>query len=54
MKRLSEGDSLIPSPEEGEEDTLLNAKDWEAERAVAIRAGRDNARSRGGRAIKVN
>ncbi|KAL1966121.1 hypothetical protein VTN77DRAFT_4869 [Rasamsonia byssochlamydoides] len=53
MKRLSEGDSLIPALEEGEEDNLINARQWEAHKAVAIRAGRDNTRSRGGREIKL-
>jgi len=53
MKRLTGGDSLIPAPEEGEEDNLMNARQWEAHKAVAIRQGRDNARSRGGRDIKL-
>lgn len=53
MKRLPGGDSLIPAPEEGEEDNLMNARQWEAHKAVAIRQGRDNARSRGGRDIKL-
>jgi isopenicillin N synthase-like dioxygenase len=51
MKRLSGGDSLIPALEDGEEDNLMNAREWEAHKAVAIRAGRDNARSRGGRPL---
>jgi isopenicillin N synthase-like dioxygenase len=53
MKRLSGGDSLVPEIEEGEEENLMTAKEWEADRAVAIRAGRDNARSRGGREIQL-
>lgn len=53
MKRLSGEQSLVPGLEEGEEDSMMNAREWEAERAVALRAGRDNARSRGGREIKV-
>lgn len=53
MKRLSGGDSLVPGLEEGEEDNLMNAREWEVTRAVAIRDGRDNARSRGGREIKL-
>lgn len=53
MKRLAGGESLVPELEEGEEDNLMNAREWEAHKAVAIRAGRDNARSRGGRELKV-
>ncbi|OTA98544.1 hypothetical protein M426DRAFT_69610 [Hypoxylon sp. CI-4A] len=53
MKRLSGGDSLIPELEQGEEDNRMNAKEWEAHKAVAIRQGKDNARSRGGREIKL-
>ncbi|KAI1452443.1 putative oxidoreductase [Annulohypoxylon moriforme] len=53
MKRLAGGDSLIPELEQGEEDNKMNAKEWEAHKAVAIRQGRDNARSRGGREIKL-
>jgi isopenicillin N synthase-like dioxygenase len=51
MKRVAEGDSLIPKLEEGEEENLMNAREWEAHKAVAIRAGRDNARSRGGKPL---
>lgn len=53
MKRLSGGGSLIPGLEDGEEDNMMNAREWEAYKAVAIRQGRDNARSRGGREIKL-
>ncbi|KAH8690689.1 hypothetical protein BGW36DRAFT_389184 [Talaromyces proteolyticus] len=53
MKRLAGGDSIIPPLEEGEEDTTMTAREWESHRAVAIKAGKDNARSRGGRDIKV-
>jgi isopenicillin N synthase-like dioxygenase len=53
MKRLSGGESLIPGLEEGEEDTLITAKEWESKRAVVIRDGKDNARSRGGRELKL-
>ncbi|KAI6083532.1 putative oxidoreductase [Hypoxylon rubiginosum] len=53
MKRLAGGDSLIPELEQGEEENTMNAKEWEAHKAVAIRQGRDNARSRGGREIKL-
>ncbi|KAL9619162.1 MAG: hypothetical protein Q9160_006171 [Pyrenula sp. 1 TL-2023] len=49
MKRLAGGDSLIPGIEDGEEENLMNAKEWEACKAKAIQAGRDNARSRGAR-----
>jgi isopenicillin N synthase-like dioxygenase len=51
MKRLSGGGSLIPALEEGEVDNTMNAREWESHKAVAIRQGRDNARSRGGREI---
>jgi isopenicillin N synthase-like dioxygenase len=55
MKRLSGGESLIPEPEQGEaDDSSMNARQWEAYRAVAIGQGRDNARSRGGRPLKVD
>jgi isopenicillin N synthase-like dioxygenase len=53
MKRLSGGESLIPELEEGEEDSSMNAREWEAHRSVAIKAGRDNARSRGGKPLYV-
>ncbi|KAI2616270.1 putative oxidoreductase [Hypoxylon sp. NC1633] len=53
MKRLGGGNSLIPELEQGEEENVMNAKEWEAHKAVAIRQGRDNARSRGGREIKL-
>ncbi|KAI0159975.1 putative oxidoreductase [Hypoxylon sp. FL1284] len=53
MKRLAGGDSLIPELAQGEEDNMMNAKEWEAHKAVAIRQGKDNARSRGGREIKL-
>jgi isopenicillin N synthase-like dioxygenase len=52
MKRLNGGDSRVPDLEEGEEDNLMNAREWEAHKAVAIRQGRDNARSRGGKEPK--
>jgi isopenicillin N synthase-like dioxygenase len=51
MKRLSGEASLIPAPEDGEEGNPMNAREWEVHRAVAIKAGRDNARSRGGRPL---
>jgi len=54
MKRLSGEGSLVPELEEGEEDNLMSARDWEVHKAVAIKAGRDNARSRGGRPLKVH
>ncbi|KAI1078496.1 putative oxidoreductase [Whalleya microplaca] len=53
MRRLAGGDSLIPELGEDEEDNTMNAKEWEALKAVAIRQGKDNARSRGGRDIKL-
>ena len=52
MKRLGGQGSLIPELEDGEEDNTMNAREWEAHKAIAIRAGRDNARSRGGREMK--
>jgi isopenicillin N synthase-like dioxygenase len=51
MKRLASGESLIPELEEGEEDNELTAREWEAQKAIAIRSGRDCARSRGDREI---
>ena len=54
MNRLAGGESLIPPIEEGEEDNKMNAREWESHKAVAIKAGRDNARSRGGREIKLD
>ena len=53
MKRLAGGKSLVPPLEEGEEDNMMNAREWEAHKAVAIRQGRDNARSRGGKALEL-
>lgn len=47
MKRLAGGESLIPELGDGEVDNEMNAREWEMHRAVAIKAGRDNARSRG-------
>ena len=52
MKRLAGDGSLVPELEEGEEDNAMTAREWEAHKAVAIREGRDNARSRGGREPK--
>jgi isopenicillin N synthase-like dioxygenase len=54
MKRLSGGQSLVPPIGEDEEENLMNSRDWEIHRAIAIRAGKDNARSRGGREINVS
>ncbi|KAE8353100.1 oxidoreductase [Aspergillus coremiiformis] len=51
MKRLSEGDSIVPGLEDGEEANDMTAREWETYRTVAIRDGRDNARSRGGRRL---
>ena len=53
MKRLAGEGSLIPGLEEGEEENLMNAREWEAHKAIAIKAGRDNARSRGGKPLKL-
>ncbi|KAJ8062280.1 hypothetical protein OCU04_008827 [Sclerotinia nivalis] len=57
MKRLAPPDypsSLVPKIIEGEEtDNEMNAREWEVHKAVAIRAGKDNARSRGGRPFRV-
>ena len=39
IKRLAGGESLVPPLEEGEEDNAMNAKEWEAHKAVAIRQG---------------
>jgi isopenicillin N synthase-like dioxygenase len=57
MKRLAPPaypSSLIP-PITGDEeaDNEMNAREWEAHKAVAIRTGKDNARSRGGRPFKA-
>jgi len=54
MKRLSGGGSLIPELEDGEDDNSMTAREWEIYRAVAIKAGQDNARSRGGRPLRVS
>ncbi|TEY29576.1 hypothetical protein BOTCAL_0938g00020 [Botryotinia calthae] len=58
MKRLAPPNhpsSLVPQILEGEDgDNEMNAREWEAHKAVAIRAGKDNARSRGGRPFKVD
>jgi isopenicillin N synthase-like dioxygenase len=44
--------SLIPLiTGEEETDNEMNAREWEAYKAVAIRAGKDNARSKGGRLL---
>jgi isopenicillin N synthase-like dioxygenase len=53
MKRLSGGRSLIPKLQEGEEENQVTAREWEIAKAIAIKSGRDCARSRGGRAIMV-
>ncbi|PQE18295.1 2OG-Fe(II) oxygenase family protein [Rutstroemia sp. NJR-2017a WRK4] len=53
MKRLAPPtypSSLVPPLAEDEEaENEMNAREWEAHKAVAIRSGKDNARSRGGR-----
>lgn len=53
MKRLAIEGSLIPLPEEGEIDLDCNANEWLARKGAAIRSGKDNARSRGGRIMRV-
>lgn len=53
MKRLAGGESLVPPISEGKEGNLMNAREWEAHKAVAIRVGKDNARSRGRREFKL-
>jgi isopenicillin N synthase-like dioxygenase len=53
MQRLAGEGSLIPRLEQGEEDNGLTAREWEIQKAIAIRSGRDCARSRGGREIMV-
>jgi isopenicillin N synthase-like dioxygenase len=53
MKRLNVEGSVIPDLEAGEEDLDINAHQWLARKGAAIRSGKDNARSRGGRAIKA-
>lgn len=45
--------SAVPDLEEGEEDLDCTANEWLARKGAAIRAGKDNARSRGGRALEV-
>jgi hypothetical protein len=49
MKRLAGEGSLVPELEEGEEDYNITAREWELKRAFTLRAGKDNAPSRGGR-----
>jgi isopenicillin N synthase-like dioxygenase len=53
MKRLSGGKSLVPPIGDDEEENLMTSREWEGHRAAAIRAGKDNARSRGGRKIII-
>lgn len=56
MKRLAlptYHSSLVPQIVEGGVDNGMNARDWETPKAIAIVAGKDNARSRGGRPFKV-
>ena len=53
MKRLAMEGSAVPDLEEGEEDLDCTANEWLARKGAAIRAGKDNARSRGGRALEV-
>ncbi len=52
MNRLAYDGSAIPDLEEGEENLDCTAKEWLVRKAQGIRAGKDNARSRGGRAPK--
>lgn len=53
MKRLDVEGSLIPDLGEKEEDLDCDANQWLARKGAAIRAGKDNARSRGGAELKV-
>jgi hypothetical protein len=53
MKRLARG-SAIPDLEQGEEDMDCNANQLLARKAAAIQASKDNARSRGERAVKAS
>lgn len=52
MKRLAFEGSAVPDLEEGEEDLDCDANQWLARKGAAIRSGKDNARSRGGKAPK--
>jgi isopenicillin N synthase-like dioxygenase len=54
MKRLAIEGSLIPEAEEGEESLDCSASEWLARKGASIRAGKEMARSRGGRAIKAH
>jgi isopenicillin N synthase-like dioxygenase len=53
MKRLAGEGSLIPGLEQGEEDNGFTAREWEVQKSIALRSGRDCARSRGGREVMV-
>lgn len=53
MKKLFGVGSLIPGLEDGEEENMMNARQWEAEKGKALTQGRDIARSRGGREITI-
>ena len=52
MKRLVGG--YIPTvAEDGTEELSLSAEEWEMQKAMALKAGADCARSRGGRELKI-
>ena len=52
MKRLVGG--YIPTAaEDGKEEMLLSAEEWEMKKAMALKAGADCARSKGGRELKM-
>lgn len=54
MNRLAvEGSAIRTAEEDGEEDLNCNANQWLARKSKGIREGRDTARSRGGREVKV-
>lgn len=51
MKRLVGG--LIPKLEVGEEDSEMTSREWEIHRGNQIKAGLDNARSKGGKPLAL-
>lgn len=52
MNRLDFEGSAIPELGEGEENLDCTAREWLVRKAQGIRAGKDNARSRGGKMPK--
>jgi hypothetical protein len=53
MKRLVGG--YIPSAaEDGQEEVLMSAEEWEMKKAMALKNGADCAKSKGGRDFKIS